>query len=287
MTRVYTTRFRVRHYELGPTGHVHHDVYQQYLHQLSFEASADAGYGVKRYSELGTIWYIRTIVVEYGRPAVYDDVLEARTWVSDFRKFRSHREYVLTHVPSGDVVLRGRADWVYLDVQTLWPKRLSPDILTQFEPNGQTAVEPVSRADEPDIYPEAALTTIPWSVRWRDADEAGHVNNATYTNWFEEVIRHALGNIFPGPAPDRGRVVPLSLAGQEDREADHFPITRHEIEYLRPAQPGDELTVTARPRSRVGDRLTWLAEVVRPGPEGDEVMTRDYVDTEGPDLDLP
>jgi len=286
MTHVYTTRFRVRHYELSPTGHVHHDVYQQYLHQLSFEASADAGYGLKRYAELGTMWFIRTIIVEYGRPVGFDDEIEARTWVSDFRRFRSHREYVLTHVPSGDMVLRGRADWVYLDVHTLWPKRLTPDILAQFNPTGQTAVEPVSRADEPDAYTEAIVTSIPWSVRWREADAAGHVNNAVYTGWFEEAVRQALGDLTPGPSPTRRGESPPSLPGKGAGGLGCAPITRHEIEYLRPAQPGDVLTVTARPRSRVGDRLTWLAEVHR-AADG-ELFTRDYVDAEVPGrADLP
>ncbi len=252
MTHVYTTRFRVRHYELSPTGHVHHAVYQNYLHQLSFEASADAGFGLKRYSELGTMWFIRQIIVEYGRPVGFDDEIEARTWVSDFRKFRSHREYILTHVPSGEEVLRAQADWVYLDVRTRWPKRLSPDLLAQFKPNGQSAVASISRADEPDLYPATPATAIPWTVRWREADAAGHVNNAVYTGWFEEAVWRAVGS--------------------------NVPITRHEIEYLRPAQPGDVLTVTARPRSRVGDRLTWLAEVRR-AADG-ELFTRDYVDTQ-------
>lgn len=252
MTRVYTTRFRVRHYELDPTGQAHHDVYQNYLHQLSFEGSADAGFGVKRYAELGTMWFIRTIIVEYGRPAVFDDVLEARTWISDMRKFRSHREYVLTHVPSGEMVVQAQADWVYLDMRTLWPKRFSPELLAQFHPNGQTAVAPASRADEPDEYAGAAVTSIPWPVRWREADSAGHVNNAVYTSWFEEAVWQAVGN-------------------------HAVPIIRHEIEYLQAARPGDLLTVTARPRSRAGSRLTWLAEVRR-AADG-EMLTRDYVDT--------
>ena len=252
MTHVYTTRLRVRHYEVDPAGHVHHDVYQNYLHQLSFEASADAGYGLKRYEELGTMWYIRKLIVEYGRPATYDDVLQARTWVSDFRRFRSYREYVLTHVPSGNVVLRAQADWVYLDARTGWPQRFTPDLLTDFAPDGQTAVAPFSRADDPDETPQAATTSLPWTVRQREADAAGHVNNAVYTGWFEEAVWQALGDAT-------------------------MPITRHEIEYLRPARPGDALTVTARPRSHDDTRVTWLGEVVRPA-DG-EVLTRDYVDT--------
>jgi acyl-CoA thioester hydrolase len=253
MARIYTTRFHVRHYEVDSAGHVHHDVYQNYLHQLAMEASADAGYDAARYEQLGTVWYIRTLIVEYGRPATFDDVLEGRSWVSDMRKFRSHREYVLTHIPSDDVAVRAQADWIYLDVRTGWPKRFSPDILVEFTPSDQTAVEPVSRADEPDAHPEAPVTTIPWTVRRREADMAGHVNNAVYTGWFEEAIWRALGDVTT-------------------------PITRHEIEYLQPARPGDVLAVSVRPRSRVGDRLTWLAEVVR--STGGEVLTRDYVDTQ-------
>ena len=66
-----------------------------------------------------------------------------------------------------------------------------------------------------------------------DVDELGHVNNAVWVQWMEQVaVAHW-----------------RSVADPSHQEAYHWVVTRHEIEYLRAAHEGDR--ITAR---------TWVGE---------------------------
>ena len=66
-----------------------------------------------------------------------------------------------------------------------------------------------------------------------DIDALGHVNNAVYIRWVQEVATAHW----------------LSAAGPHDIEACLWVVTRHEIDYLRAVAAGE--TVTAR---------TWVAD---------------------------
>jgi len=75
---------------------------------------------------------------------------------------------------------------------------------------------------------EMQLTARPEHI-----DELGHVNNAVWVQWIQQV---ALAHWY-------------SLAGPKHQEDYFWVIVRHEIDYLRPAFDGD--TVTGR---------TWVGE---------------------------
>jgi YbgC/YbaW family acyl-CoA thioester hydrolase len=141
MTRIYHRRFRVRGYEVGATSRAHDSAYLNYIQQSAFEASADAGYDTRRYDALGTIWVIRQQTIVYVAPLFYDDVIELKTWVSDVRRVRSHREYELRRVSDQCLIALARADWVYIDAATHFPRRITPDVIEAFQPNGQSALD--------------------------------------------------------------------------------------------------------------------------------------------------
>jgi acyl-CoA thioester hydrolase len=64
-------------------------------------------------------------------------------------------------------------------------------------------------------------------------DELGHVNNAVWVQWIQQVaVAHW-----------------DSLAPREHREAYYWVVVRHEIDYLRAAHEGDRITA----RTWVGD----------------------------------
>jgi acyl-CoA thioester hydrolase len=67
----------------------------------------------------------------------------------------------------------------------------------------------------------------------RHIDELGHVNNAVWVQWIQEVaVAHW-----------------TSLADPADRDAYYWVVVRHEIDYLRSAHDGDLLSA----RTWVGD----------------------------------
>jgi acyl-CoA thioester hydrolase len=77
-------------------------------------------------------------------------------------------------------------------------------------------------------------------VRHYEADAVGHVNNAVYLHYLEQAaIEHSAAVGYP-----LGRYREMGAL---------FIVRRHEIEYLRPASPGDVLEV-----------VTWAAEIRGP-----------------------
>jgi acyl-CoA thioesterase FadM len=69
---------------------------------------------------------IRQQTIAYLAPRFYDDIIGLTTWVFDFCRIRSHREYELCRVSDRVVAALARADWVYIDAATLFPLYLCP-----------------------------------------------------------------------------------------------------------------------------------------------------------------
>lgn len=83
----------------------------------------------------------------------------------------------------------------------------------------------------------ASAYRLPVTVRFNECDPLGHANNASYLVWLEQAaIDHAA---LLGWPQDR---LMREVGGV-------FVARRHEIDYLRPAYPGDHLEVLTWPDS--------------------------------------
>lgn len=107
---------------------------------------------------------------------------------------------------------------------------------------------------------DRAVFTLSLTPTAADIDELGHVNNAVYVRWVQQVATAHW----------------LSRASPADAERYLWVVVRHEIDYLRPIAPGE--TVTA---------MTWVGDAPKGarfdrhmeflGPGGDvraRVLTR-------------
>ncbi len=102
------------------------------------------------------------------------------------------------------------------------------------------------------------IFTLTVRVPDSDIDRQGHINNVAFVRYVQDV------------AADHW----LSVAPVEVQSAYTWVVRRHEIEYLRPGQPGDELEV----RTWVGEAsgATWerFTEVFRVGEDRPLVAAR-------------
>lgn len=239
MPRTFTRPFRIRYYECDPYGHVNNANYLRYATQAALEASADAGYDAVKYREMGTVWLIREAGIEYLRPARSGETLNVKTWVGDFRRVHSRREYEMTLEASGDpsaalrtgVVSRAYTDWVYLDAQTLQPTRIPEELISAFFPEGLPPEAP-KREPFPVLPPPppGAFTTRR-RVAWHHLDTAGHMNSAWYLSMIEDVAIDAAASA--GWPLQRSTETGIAILACE-----------HRVEYLKPALLGDELQIT-------------------------------------------
>ncbi len=222
--------FRVRHYECDAYGHVNHANYLRYMQETAFDASAAVGYDVARYEAIGRQWLVRETDITYLRPLVYGDTVIVKTWVADFRRVRSRRDYALRLAGSDEPVATASTEWVLLDSATLRPVTIPPEMVAAFHHPGVTAGErrePFPKAPSPP----PGIFRARRRVEWRDIDPAQHVNNANYLAYIEE------GNV--GVAAAYGWPLSRLLA-----EGIGIVARRYRIEYREPAVMGDELEVT-------------------------------------------
>ena len=223
---IHERTFRVRHYECDAYGHVNHANYLRYMQEAAMDASAAAGYDIARYHAMKRQWFIRETDIDYLRPLTYGDTVIVKTWVADFRRVRSRRAYELRHAVSGEIIANAHTDWVYLDLETLRPVTVPPEMITAFWPEGSPGEGPRREPFPDSPPPPPGIFTMRREVEWRDLDGAGHVNNAMYMAYLEECgVRVAAAHGWP-----MARMIEAGFG---------IVARRYRIEYQQPALFGD------------------------------------------------
>lgn len=261
MARVFTWQFEVRSYDLNSHSHVDTASYHQYLEEGATRASADAGFTYDWYFTHRHSWVVRKLQVRYLRPLRYGDAVTLRTWVSDVRRIYSHREYDLRRTDDGSPVLRARAKWVYVNLDTLRPARIPDQAEVAFQPTGELPDMHV-HLRQPRLLEANRPVTCERRVQHYELDPTGHANNAMYINWFEQAQADALATMG----------WPLARLDAEGLIC--CPVAR-DVEYFQSALDGMPLRFSSRPVVASGARVVWEQEC-RAADSGD-LLARDYV----------
>lgn len=241
MAVIYKKNLQVRSYELRSDSAVGHAVFLQWFQEAAFEASAALGYDMKKYDEIGATWVMRSVDVEFLESAHYLEEIEVRTWVSDFHRVRSHREYEARRASDNALLAAARADWVFLDSKTFALRRVPGEAVALFAPNGEPALEPI---DWPDLADGESLGHFETTrrVQQYELDRMQHVNNTVYVNWIEQQAFdawHAWGT-----------------------EPGRLSLQRHFIEYRQAAKSDDTLLLVSD-AARVAARVAWQHRILR------------------------
>src|SRR5262249_60935942 len=98
------------------------------LETAATTASSEAGFPPEWYAAEGTVWVIRRSTIECLTEIAPGTVLEIRTWVGDFRRVRSIREYDAYR--AGALALRAHTAWVYVDRPAAKPRRIPEALMS-------------------------------------------------------------------------------------------------------------------------------------------------------------
>ncbi|NMG09100.1 thioesterase family protein [Brasilonema sp. UFV-L1] len=130
--QIFKTLLRVRHYEMDALGHVNNAVYQNYLEQAAIEHSEHLGLTFDVYRELGGVFVMRRVEIEYLHPAVASDTLEIMTWLREMRGTRAYRQYEIRKQNQEDLLVTAEALWVWVDPKTMRPRGIPKMLLEKF-----------------------------------------------------------------------------------------------------------------------------------------------------------
>ena len=128
----FKTLLRVRHYEMDALGHVNNAVYQNYLEQAAIEHSEYLGLTLDVYRQVGGVFVMRRVEIDYLRPAVAGDTLEVTTWLKEMRGTRALRCYEIRKQNQDNLLVTAEALWVWVDAQTMRPRPIPSVMLDKF-----------------------------------------------------------------------------------------------------------------------------------------------------------
>src|SRR5262245_58877400 len=219
--QAFTPHLRVRSYEASRDGRVRPSTILRYFEQIATEASAFAGFDPAWYLRHGAAWVVREMDLLLGTlPTVGDELLLA-TWVADFRRVQSRRDYALWRADCSRPIARAEARWAYVERVRGQPLRISEEISTALAPLGHLMHTRQLALLPPPDHPEH---TFSLTARDYEADSQQHINNCVYADWLGE-----------------GLVQTLQARRAELAEA--LSPRYYAIAYLRAALPGDTLRV--------------------------------------------
>lgn len=243
----YRSVLAVRSYEVGSEGTVRPGDLLRYIEHLATTASASLGFDSRWYQERNGAWVVREMSLLFGAAPRIDDELRLFSWVSDFRRVQSTRDYLITQADTGRLVVRASARWAYIDRTRLSPARIPEEIIARMGPWGHPLRE------RPHPQPDAAapvVHTLSLTAREYEADSQRHINNCVYLDWFSEAAHLAAmqGRFTGAPTLLRPRFAHL--------------------EYLRPGMPGDAVTIAVSAPARVRSRSVgfWQNAITPDGP---------------------
>jgi len=114
---IFRHRFIVPADAIDQNGHVNNVVFVQWMQDVAIRHSGTVG-GLAAMRAAGGMWVVRSHQIEYLNPAFAGDAIEAATWVSDFQRVRSLRQYRFTRPSDGKLLAKGQTDWVFVNAAT-------------------------------------------------------------------------------------------------------------------------------------------------------------------------
>ena len=128
----YSSRWRVRTYELDVNGHVNNAVFLNYAEQIATEHAEAAGFGREWTQAQGGGWVVRRHEIVYHQPALYGQELELTTRVEDMRGARGRRLTTITRVADGLLIADIHTEWVWVRLPEGRPARVPADVVAFF-----------------------------------------------------------------------------------------------------------------------------------------------------------
>ncbi len=132
---VFVLRRRVAWSDLDGAGHVNNAMYMVYLEDAGVQVAAAHQWPMARMFEAGFGIVARRYRIEYQQPARLDDDLEIQTWISSPKNSSAVRNYTITRVEDGALVVRAHVVWVWIDLATGRPIRIPPEFAADFADN--------------------------------------------------------------------------------------------------------------------------------------------------------
>jgi acyl-CoA thioester hydrolase len=119
--------------DIDALGHASNIAFVRWIQDVAVAHSAAIGLGLEAYRAMGACFVIARHEIDYLRPALRGDMLEARTWISSVMAAKCMRATELTRKSDGQLLAKGLTTWGFIDLATGRPKRITGEVLGAFQ----------------------------------------------------------------------------------------------------------------------------------------------------------
>jgi acyl-CoA thioester hydrolase len=124
----------VRDADIDALGHASNIAFVRWIQDVALAHSAAVGLDIEAYQRLGAVFVVVRHEIDYMRPALRAEELEARTWISSVMAAKCLRRTDLVRKADGQLVARGLTTWGFVAFGNLRPRRITDDVRAAFEP---------------------------------------------------------------------------------------------------------------------------------------------------------
>ena len=131
---VYSTTWRVQYYETDKMGIVHHSNYVRYFETARTEYLRDSGLAYDE-MEKASIWMpVLSVNVEFRTPAVYDEVIRIKCWISRLKGASLEVQYEVSNYETGEVHATGSSSHAFTnpELKPIRVKKEAPEVYRVF-----------------------------------------------------------------------------------------------------------------------------------------------------------
>jgi acyl-ACP thioesterase len=155
-----------------------------FFQETAITHADDLGVGRDTLAEAGQGWILSRISVFMESRPRYGDTVTVESWPRGWEKLFALRDYDIRDV-SGRPVIRGRSGWLILDIEKRRPLRVQ-QVMEKLPLNdGINAMS----APSPSLNSQENLVKVgERRAGYSDIDYYGHVNNARYIQWIQDII---------------------------------------------------------------------------------------------------
>jgi acyl-CoA thioester hydrolase len=118
--------------DIDMLGHASNISFVRWIQDAALAHSAAVGLDVGAYRELGAVFVVVRHEIDYLRPAMLGDVVDARTWVDAVMAAKCVRATELVRKRDGQILAKGMTTWGYVEIASGRPKRIAQSVRTAF-----------------------------------------------------------------------------------------------------------------------------------------------------------
>jgi acyl-CoA thioester hydrolase len=115
-------------------GHASNIAFVRWIQDVAVAHSAAVGFDLDAYRRLGAAFVVVRHEVDYLRPAMLGDLVEARTWISSAMVAKVLRSTELVRVSDGQLLAKSLTTWGFVELATGRPRRIREELRLAFAP---------------------------------------------------------------------------------------------------------------------------------------------------------